>query len=46
MKDWQKQVLEITKDEPLKGVFVDEKIKQSLRDNGFKVKDLKSKKVK
>lgn len=46
MKDWQKQVLEMTKDEPLKGVFLDEKTKQSLRDNGFKVKDLKSKKVK
>jgi hypothetical protein len=46
MKNWQKEVLEMTKDEPLKGVFVDEKTKQSLRDNGFKVKDFKSKKVK
>lgn len=46
MKNWQKEVLEMTKNEPLRGIFVDEKIKQSLRDNGFKVKDLKSKKVK
>lgn len=46
MKNWQKEVLEMTKDEPLKGVFVDEKTKQSLRDNGFKVKELKKKKSK
>ena len=43
MKNWQKEVLEMTKDEPLKGVFVDEKTKQSLRDNGFKVKKLNEK---
>ena len=46
MKKWQKEVLEMTKDEPLAKVFVDEKTRQKLRDSGFKVKPLKIKKLK
>jgi len=43
MKQWQKEVLEITKDEPNGGIF-SEKIKNDLRENGFKVKEFKNKK--
>jgi hypothetical protein len=43
MKQWQKEVLEITKDEPTGGIF-SEKIKSDLRESGFKVKELKKKK--
>ena len=44
MKKWQKQVLEITKDEPMGGIFQSEKVKQGLIKNGFKVSELKKKK--
>lgn len=46
MKKWQKEVLEITKDEPLSGIFLDEKLKEGLINSGFKVKELKKKKSK
>ena len=46
MKKWQKEVLEMTKDEPLTEIFLNEKMKEGLRNSGFKVKPLKVKKSK
>jgi hypothetical protein len=43
MKQWQKDVLEMTKDEPIPSIFTEE-VKNSLEQNGFKVKKLKKKK--
>ena len=40
MKNWQKEVLEMTKDEPMGGIF-SEKTKELLREKGFNVKNLK-----
>ena len=44
MKKWQKQVLEITKDEPMGGIFSKESIKKSFENNGYKVSEFKKKK--
>ena len=46
MKKWQKEVLEMTKDEPLAKVFMNDTVKKGLEENGFTVKELKKKKSK
>ena len=46
MKKWQKEVLEMTKDEPLAKVFINDTVKKGLEENRFKVKELKKKKFK